>query len=1106
MSDPTFEQPVAVRQHLIDALRADLVGPYDPNATTEVLELPPSRWYLTGFIAPKADRELDDPTENEPVEAGSDTGGEEGLAEGKPTRGSRLPASIGVSVLLPSGPDTDTVTLTVRYADYLRTDEPTGSRRDPQKWQRIPRDPVVVTLPLDAATIEDGVELPNTGGLRVVGLLRQAEAWRKPARALALFVVNERPAAPLGKTDEAFAFQIGLSLTASCGFVERPNPRGAMSEETDEQIANLQFRAVKSYAVGHGVSVEHTVGGDGTVTVHSTWVPAVKVVKVAHHGDPRITTSMEALAQIQTADDVVQALEALPSLYGEWIQRQKRARLPDGMDKPRQLLTNQADTACKRIANGINTLVKDETARRAFALMNRAMADQALQKGWTSPGWRLFQLAFVLLNLDGLVDPGHPDRKTVELIFFPTGGGKTEAYLGVIAFTLLHRRLTRQATPDRGLGVAVLLRYTLRLLTLDQLKRASALICALELLRRADPADLGPERFSIGLWVGQSATANTFKQVAEAITEYRGGRAESPFPLTECPWCSTGLDRDTLIPLPNSKRPTEVRVSCPSLECPFNTGGHHEGLPVLFVDEQIYRELPSFVLATVDKLAMMPWRGETGMLFGRVHSHEGRRFYGPTDSQAPAAGHTALPDGLPPPSLIVQDEVHLITGPLGTMVGLYESVVEMLCTRARPDGTRTPVPKIVASTATVRRAVYQLRDLFARDRVDVFPPNGIDAHETWFAHVDTNDPGRIYVAAAAPGRSMKALLLRTYVALLTAAEKAFERDGPPDQVGDPYMTLAGYFNSLRELGGMRRLVEDDVRSRAGQASARKPLDAGSEHRWTADRQLAGEPVELTSRESTAKIKQSKARLDLPRTDDNGVDVLLASNMISVGVDIDRLGLMVVAGQPKTTAEYIQASSRVGRKHPGLVVTCLNTHKPRDRSHYEHFVAYHEAFYRYVEANSLTPFAEPALDRGLAGALVALVRLDEPTLTPGNAVERIGEHPELAQRAVDALVTRMGSVLGLGADQVATATARLRLRLEKMVEVWTEMMAQVSEQGGDRCYSRFEPGRKGRALLFTALEDDDHRSADERRFKAPTSMRDVEPSVHLWRKRGHLEVK
>jgi len=493
------------------------------------------------------------------------------------------------------------------------------------------------------------------------------------------------------------------------------------------------------------------------------------------------------------------------------------------------------------------------------------------------------------------------------------------------------------------------------------------------------------------------------------------------------------------------KDTAEVIVGCMNFrDCDFSPSKNREGLPVVFVGEQVYRELPSFLVATVDKFAMLPWRGETGMLFGRVLARDGRRFYGPLDKIPKSAER--LPESLLPPELIVQDELHLISGPLGTMAGLYETAIEALCSRQEEDGELVR-PKVLASTATVRRARDQVRALFGRTELSIFPPPGVNDSETFFAQVDYESPGRLYVGVAAPGRSMKAILLRTYATLLSAANRVYDPEGAENQTADGYMTLAGYFNSLRELGGMRRLVADEVRTRCGSAEDRKPVSFTGKHPWFRNRRIQMEPVELTSREHTGRITEAKARLAKVYRSEDHVDVLLASNMISVGVDIDRLGLMVVAGQPKTTSEYIQASSQVGRqtKWPGLVVTCFNVHKPRDRSHYERFTVYHESFYRFVEATSLTPFSGPALDRGLAETLVAMARLKAVGLTPPGAAMDIGEYREVGEWAAAQIAERAGRHAPFDGSEYETFVANIRARALNLLDAWDALTRQARQR-------------------------------------------------------------
>ena len=1111
----TFSGGVEVRRHIVDALYADLVGPHTGRkahtSSAELLDVPPSRFYLMGFLAPLGDRDTEDPTSDEELDAGDDLDDDENNSDAssnEPKRRKMLPASLGLSVLLPAGDLSDVVTVRLDYATYARVPSPLAAPkakgRKKQVWKREPRETTVMTVALrDVAE----VIVPNANSLRIRGRVTDVVAPERqglPAgtRALSLFVVNEQPEGDRGHRDERFLFQVSLEVEFAKGLVRRPNRQGEGSHQKDDAIADLQFRNHFEYAVGHNVSVVIPEGQKVVTKARTAWLPTAEVKKVRAPLVDGVQVEMGKLAKLSDARSVRAALGELPNAYARWIE--DRRKVPLGVSSPsreetRTGVLDNAEIAKQRIERGIEILCDDKAALRAFTWMNSALAHQTHQRNRNNPNawvpaWRLFQLAFVLLSVESTVNPQSQDRDLVDLIFFPTGGGKTEAYLGLIGFTLLLRRLRGRARPDQGLGVAVILRYTLRLLTLDQLGRASALVCALELLRRDNPEALGDVRFSVGLWVGQSASPNKLSVLKEKLDKFKLQGSGLPFPLANCPWCGDEIVGDCFKLTPRSK-PSSVTVCCTNFEeCEFNQG---DGLPIVFVDEQVYRELPSFLIGTVDKFALMPWNGRIGMLFGRATSRDktGHKngatvatFYGPMDERV---GALALRDQLLRPELIVQDELHLISGPLGTMVGLYETVVDALCATT-PDGEPGPRAKIVASTATVRRAEYQVGALYGR-RVAVFPPPGIDENETFFSEVDTKAPRRLYVGVAAPGRALKQVVLRSYVSALSSAKYAYDRASNKD-AADGYLTIVGYFNALRILGGVRRLVEDQVRTYAARWARRRPLDAVGENQWFADRQI-GIPVELTSRESTDRIAGTKARLERPHNESN-LDVLLASNMISVGVDIDRLGLMVVAGQPKTTAEYIQASSRVGRDatKPGLVITALNVVKPRDRSHYERFSAYHESFYRFVEAPSVTPFSKPALERGLAGAVLGLARLMHPAMTAKHAVMDIVEQRVAIEKGVECFSIKAARV-----ESKASETTRRTLNAEvrTVLRRWERLVSDAKAATARRVYSPHEKSKDAKPVLRDALTKDDAKGTEAERFVAPTSMRDVEQAAHVW---------
>jgi hypothetical protein len=1128
----------AVREHLVAALGADIVGPYDPARGEELLPRTPSRWYLTGFLAPEARRvdmvNADDKAAVEDVEADEElSAGPDDVTtepqEPKPKRRMLFPASVGLSVLLPA--EATSITAAVTWADYLPEIDDPGEGSDEaeigkiaakpsaRRWRRLAHRSPSITIALPDRG--GRYPVPESNGLELEYQLAPATApGLKPGtQALSLFLVNRRPPIDGPDADQALAFQVSLALTTALGqsLVPRPSHRGELSDDDDDRTADLQYRDQREWAVGHGIAAEPVLDPTtGRVTgARTVWIPRATVPLVQTREDlgADVILQMEALGAPGDGATLRVGLMGLADRYGRWIEgeRKKAETLTDRRRKAALNLMARASRARERMVEGIELLATDGEVRQAFQLANQAMADQARQRksyaAGEAPTWRAFQLAFLLLSLPSIADDHHGDRDVVELIFFPTGGGKTEAYLGLAAIILVLRRLRGAGRPDGGLGVAVLLRYTLRLLTLDQLGRAATLICALERLRRKDPARLGKVRFSLGLWVGEKATPNTVKRMAEKLEEYQDQASDAvPCPLTACPWCFKPLSRSSLDIRQKNVAYPEVRLGCVSTDgrCPFTLAApDSDGLPVIFVDEQLYRELPGFIIATVDKLAMLPYRGETAALFGRVVARHGRAFVGAMDSERDAARAEVLPDGLRPPDLIIQDELHLISGPLGTMVGLYEMAVDGLCGRQGVAG-RWVRPKIVASTATVRRARQQITALFGRTQAPaMFPPAGIDAADSFFGSQELAGHGRLYIGVAAPGRASKAVLLRVYVALLTAAERAAQQGPEGRDLADAYMTLVGYFNSLRELGGMRRLVEDEVRTRC--EKHRPPDDRPGPSPWFEKRFLNTETLELTSRESTQRITEAKRQLEQRHGEPDAVDVALASNMLSVGVDVSRLGLMVVAGQPKTTSEYIQATSRVGRDRdrPGLVVVAFNVYRPRDRSHYEHFQAYHEAFYANVEATSVTPFSAPALERGLAGALVALTRLGDPAMIPSTAAATLHQHRERRDEVLDMITERARAC---AAPEKSDEIARtVRQRAQALFDSWDRIVAGAKNGEQPRVYSTFDEGCRKRPALLTTRTDDGQGDldSDAARFVAPTSMRDVEAPVPLWVTRRSL---
>ncbi len=1107
-----------VRGRLVDALRLDLVGPWATHPFAEE-RLPgwvyPSNWYLTGFLIPVATppekaADADEDDELGVVEPGGLA--EETHEEKKAAKKAFFPSSMGVSFLVAAA--AKGVEVEVRWGDYEKTEILGEEEGKPvSAWQRRPRE-ATVAVQLSGRAKPQVLDVPESGGLQlhVVERVVVAEelADRLPAgtRSVSVFLVNHRTPDE-ERPDQALIFQAELVVRSAEPFVPRPDLRGSLAAEWDEQVADLHYADAPEYATGHGVSADWEIVDGACRRIRTTWIPAAEVEKTATVPVKDVVLSMEELGDLPDGAAAEAGLRPLVAGYRAWIRsgRTGIGGLPPKRRETAEELLRNASIAADRMERGIAVLAADLDALDAFRVANRAVAKALRQrlKPEKPPEWRAFQLAFILLNLPGLADPKDPHRETVDLLFFPTGGGKTEAYLGLAAFAMVMRRLRNPAAGGLvGAGVSVIMRYTLRLLTLDQLSRAAGLVCALELERERAPARYGTWPFEIGLWVGKAATPNVLGRKGDsrpdsARTKVRQFKNDpkskpSPIPLESCPWCGERFAPASFTLIPDDDRPRELRIVCANFQCDFT---RDRPLPIVAVDEPIYRRLPAFLIATVDKFAALPWVAQSGALLGGLDRHDSTGFYGAAE---PGQGRP-LPARLPPPDLVIQDELHLISGPLGTMAGLYETAIEALSIRDL-DG-RAVRPKIVASTATVRRAQDQIQALFARPLTQVFPPPGPSRRDSFFAQTvpASTAAARLYLGVAAQGRNPKVLMRKVWLALMGAAQRAYLDGGGhknPKNPADPYMTVLGYFNALRELGGARRILEEEVQNTVKRYGERRRV--GEFPGLFQDRKYFSEVMELTSRVSTDKVAEARRRLECGFDQQQRVDCAIATNMISVGLDVQRLGLMVVLGQPKTHAEYIQATSRVGRddQRPGLVVTLLNVHKPRDRSHYERFRHYHETFYRSVEAGSVTPFSARALDRGFAGALVGLARHLQAELTPPEGAERIAEvRAALEQRLVEIFRTRVEQQPIADDEERNERLLGVQRRVVDLLDAWRTVFEEYKGNGVRMQYQPYELDQP--KPLLREMLDRDFDSANHRKFRANRSLRDVEPEVNLFLK-------
>ncbi|KQX52757.1 MULTISPECIES: helicase-related protein [unclassified Streptomyces] len=1061
-----------VREELVAGLRRELLGPDadagdDPDET--LTQDAPITRYPIGVLFPRAaDREareeqLEDIAEEEGLDEapllGLNRPDDTDTSADPPTSGDRRPSTMGLTFAVAPGIASEIV-IHARAAVYDPVDaegRPLSARRaearttsdQREHWRRreleLPEKTIDITRP---GTVKEDL-VPDEVQLHALVRPSSSGSVTVTVTLINAHVVGEK------ELQDAFAlFQPSLRVRAAGGtsaFVERPAALSAVDSET--ATSRLLHRHAPTFAMGHGCSADWdwTPPAIGLTEVLPAAIDEIRSEFVPTHevlltdSNPEIDSSaLDMLGLAERPDDkVIEALQELADGYEQWIEAkasEAAALAATSHEDAAQERLEACREALRRIREGIGLLGAKSDVMEAFRLANRAMAEQRARSAWVKDGrqgepdlstqrWYPFQIAFMLLCLRGIDDPNHPDRRVSDLLWFPTGGGKTEAYLGLIAFTTFLRRLRLK---ENGGGVTVLMRYTLRLLTLQQFERATILICAMERMRGAAPDRLGHETISIGMWVGKSATPNDLATADKQLDKLRGGQSlqkENPVQLHACPWCGTALDAHHY-----SVDVEDVRmdVRCPGAGCDFASG-----LPVHLVDETVYGARPTLVIATVDKFASMPWREKTAALFNRDRPDE----------------------ATPPPELIVQDELHLISGPLGTLTGLYETAVDALADE----------PKVIASTATIRRAADQGRNLFDRD-VHQFPPAGLDARDSWFA-VETDrrsKASRRYVGLLAPGTSQSTLLIRTYAALLHQAARA----ETSDEVRDAYWTLVGYFNSLRLLSAAELQVNDDVEDYLRLLADRDGTDVRVSNRYS----------ELTSRVDASLIPARLKEIEKRHPDPDVRDVLLATNMIAVGVDVNRLGLMAVMGQPQTTAEYIQATSRVGRAHPGLVAVMLNAVRSRDRSHYENFLHFHSALYREVESTSVTPFSARARDRGLHAVVVALARILIPEARENTDAGRIGTYVDRLRHEIKPLLTsRVHKVAPEELQDTSEA-------FDEFIDWW---QSKAEAHGG----LLYEPRRGNPTPALLRPFDDESEGADA--WSTLWSLRDVDAESALF---------
>lgn len=1059
MADIKDFKHAIVRQKILDAVRKDLIG---PASDCEQLNEVPTSSYITGLLYPADTDVTEDENYNdvEFTEKNFDADGEtlevgifeEEEPEDRVKGGFQKPSSIGVSFYVSN--DVQKVNAYINWGKYYaeqvqgeaidKTLEEDAENKKKKKHTIYIREQMndVVEINFNEMGRSKQIPLESNGNIYIYVMKMQLDNGYK---MVSVYLHNNDKSDGDEKEYEKVMFQVEMLIAddlMSPIFV--PEYLCRKVELEDEYY----YKGRPVYARGRGCAAtwEKKAEEINATAIKSSFIPDYEIPSVSAQIDdmPEHAFSMLQMGSPKKKSEVIQNLRTLTEMYGSWITdvlTNDEAMHDDKFKATGQTIIDKCNDANRRMNAGIDLIENNDKVYQAFVFMNQAMYLQrsitAFSKDYGNgipcslkdymtdmpekgrkkdhSEWRPFQIAFVLLNMCGIMDGESPERDIVDLLYFPTGGGKTEAYLGLIAFTIAYRRLTVSDETDyeKDGGVTVFLRYTLRLLTTQQRDRLMRLIVAMEQLREKNEKLYGKERISIGFWVGGNVTPNKFSEYNDSDQfKKREFIRKLTKQIIKCPYCGKPITRDEY---DINEKGKYVKIHCADDNCMFSlkTG---RTIPVYLVDEEIYAKCPTVIISTVDKFARLPWSERVGLLFGRTdrycsrcgHIAIGEKHAGRHNADVAAGlerAETVACKPFYPPELIIQDELHLITGPLGTIYGGYETVVEEMCCIEK-NGKKIR-PKYIVSTATIRNAGEQIKFLYGRNEFAQFPPSGFDTRDSFFIKevplptenlVDVSEekisrmisdgkkPFRQYAGICASGQSVKTTLIRLYSIILQTALDIAKNPEYEDYI-DPYYTLIGYFNSIRELGGAVRLLDDDIASRIRVV---KNKYNSSEQRYLS---FEGKK-EITSRIPSWEIAQVLEKLaisyDKNKEKQGCYDVVIATNMIAVGMDVDRLGLMSVVGQPKQNSEYIQATSRVGRQHPGIIFTVYNPYRPRDLSNYENFVGFHSQMYRYVEGTTATPFAARARDRVLHALVVSLLRLQVELMAENSGASNIND--------------------------------------------------------------------------------------------------------------------
>lgn len=1123
-----------MRHRFISDIYREFVGPR--GGATEQITFDPGNEYLVGQLIPQ-DIEEDEVIEEEGLGDSTGFSGEEDndsdvpsllnqtmIEAGKSFR--RVPSSFGISFALARQPAAGDIQVCVTWGRYIRLESGQWSRT-PNVWFE------------QFGERQEAIKENSDGTLKLYCNIISANdgKWKCSIYLVSCVDIGDRTR----KQTEDIVFQPEIRVTlADESNLRQFGDSDFVSMDEEWKIATKQYEDLTVFARGHlcgaywrAIDPQREYNGPivGAITSPFIWVDGAHFATDKRINEFRVPTlrtdfipmysspapiddqtltnveglNAETLWHVTTRPQLRSILQPIADAYMNWIDSQ--ARLP-GYDIVTIVQRHRA--ALRRISQGIEFVTSDENAFVSFLFMNRVMD---MQFRWTRNApmrWKPFQLAFILLSIRSSVIAEDPERQTCDTIWFPTGGGKTEAYLGLACFVLAHRRRSSDSdeSGDKcGEGVGIISRYTLRLLTIQQFRRALKMIAAAEVVRCEGEGERrgwrpigfesnenwfwGRSPFSLGLWVGSKVTPNQMTGEGwgatppGALSLLKGYPKESesdPAQVINCPCCGSilsfpveGLPRgetdyrfvatgrisiagdlaarlstpqiivrsianrphragkisffELKLDLPTGVKPsafnkwwservepilgvrmisfnpsrpgyfpleegrkksvTDYEIRCTNHNCSLSTGLYRAkrpirggtwdwlrvhplfcldsrpsesiGIPIqaITVDKKLYASLPSMLVSTCDKIASSSYLPDAASFFGRVRTYDPAKGFSQRDLSQ--SRNLIECENFLPPSLVIQDELHLLEGPLGSSFGLFETVVDALAER----------PKYIASSATIRNSHEQVISMLGRNNF-IFPPPNISISNGFFLKseeihpLDERRPGRLFLGLAFPGRPPQTPTVRSWGRLLQTAQDLLDEGADLTDL-DHFWTLVGYFNAVRELAQAESYWRQDIPGFLDYVHAR-------EGRVRKRRSVPQEQFEnLSSQTDSSKLPGILTRMEMNLRSDECLDGVLTTSMFGTGVDVSRLSLMLMHGQPKAASQYIQALGRIGRSRAGLGVILFRVSKARDLNHYEYFTGYHRRLAIAVEPITVKPLSSKALDKFLGAMLVSMAR-------------------------------------------------------------------------------------------------------------------------------------